>query len=62
METPTKHSLKRRVGRLTVQLHQERKKKANIKGLRLKSAIACKKQYLPSQIMAFIESQVQKVT
>ena len=36
-----------------------KKKKTNIKGLRLKSAIACIKQYLPSQIMAFIESQVQ---
>ena len=59
METCRKHSLKRRVVRLTVQLHQERKKKTNIKGLRLKSAIACIKQYLPSQIMSFIESQVQ---
>ena len=57
METPTKHSLKRKFGRLTVQLHQERKKKTNIKGLR--SAIACLKQHLPSQIMSFIESQVQ---
>ena len=59
METPTKHSLKRKVGRLTVQLHQERKRKTNIKGLRLKRAIACIKQYIPSQIMSFIESQVQ---
>ena len=59
VETPTKCSLKRKVGRLTVQLHRERKRKTNIKGLRLKSAIAYIKQYLPSQIMAFIESQVQ---
>ena len=59
METPSKHSLKRKVGWLTVQLHQEREKKTNNKGLRLKSAIACIKQYLPSQIKSFIESQVQ---
>ena len=32
---------------------------SNIKGLRLESAIACIKQYLPSQIISFIESQVQ---
>ena len=55
----TKHSLKRKVGRLTVQLHRERKTKTNIKDLRLKGAIAFIKQYLPSQIMEFIESQVQ---
>ena len=57
-DTPRKKKLKSQIKTLREQLWQECNRKSEVKSLRLKSALKCLKQYLPSDTMSFIESQV----
>ena len=57
-DTPGKKKLKSQIKTLREWLQQEWNRKSEVKSLRLKNTLKCLKQYLQSDTMSFIESQV----